>query len=830
MANNESTGGKPTDMPIVLITGAAGNIGSALARALKSDYYTVGMDIAPCDAVDAHYEFDITSSDSVQGSLNNFAGRYGRDIAAVVHLAAYFDFTGEDHPAYQAVNVDGTRNLMNSLADFKVERFIYSSTMLVHEPQDPGTRITEETPIAPPWIYPRSKAETEAVIREHAGAMPYTMLRLAGLYDDKTCVPTLSHQIARIYEQTLKSHLYAGDTGIGQSCIHQDDMIDAFCRTIERRDRLPARNEILVGEDKADSYESLQNRVGELIHGADKWATLTVPAPVAKAGAWLEEKTEPIVPDDFDKGEKPFIRPFMIDRANDHYELDITRAREQLGWKPSHRFIEDVEKIVDKLKSDPKDWYEANGITPPDWVEEAHQQDSDPQELLERHEEQSRNRHRRNLWAHFANMVLGAWLVTSPPILGYQSSGMAYSDTIAGLALVLFGFVSLSRRQAWARWVCAAIGFWLLFAPLVFWTESAAAYLNGTLIGMLAIGFAAAVRPVPGVSPVAAMTGPTTPPGWDNNPSSWFQRLPVIMLALVGFFISRYLAAYQLGHIDALWDPFFQGTRDLGLNGTEDIVTSSISEAWPVPDAGVGGIVYALEILIGMIGATHRWRSMPWVVASFGVLIVPLGVVSISFIIIQPVLIGTWCTLCLMTAAVMLLQIAYAFNEFVATGQFLKRRHKAGAPVLKIFFVGDTDEGATERPVDDFDQAPGTLISKAFSTGVNLPWNLAACMLIGAWLMLTRVTLGNEGAVADWDHLVGSLVITLAVLSMAGSARPLRLLMIPMAVVLFFTPLIHTVSTLSVVSSILCGAAIIALSLRRGPVPGTYGAWNRLLV
>ena len=32
---------------------------------------------------------------------------HGSRIASVVHLAAYFDFTGEDNPLYQSVNVDG---------------------------------------------------------------------------------------------------------------------------------------------------------------------------------------------------------------------------------------------------------------------------------------------------------------------------------------------------------------------------------------------------------------------------------------------------------------------------------------------------------------------------------------------------------------------------------------------------------------------------------------------------------------------------------------------------------------------------------------------------
>ncbi|MEX1056642.1 MAG: DNA polymerase III subunit epsilon, partial [Natronospirillum sp.] len=163
---------------------------------------------------------------------------------------------------------------------------------------------------------------------------------------------------------------------------------------------------------------------------------------------------------------------------------------------------------------------------------------------------------------------------------------MAYSDWVAGLLVLVFACVSLSWRWSWARWVCAAAGLWVLFSPLVFATESPAAYLNSTLVGILVIGFAAATRPAPGVSPLAARAGPTTPPGWDNNPSSWRQRMPVIALALVGFFIARYMAAFQLGHIDGLWDPFFSGLGVDGQNGAEAVTRSDVSEAFPVSDAG----------------------------------------------------------------------------------------------------------------------------------------------------------------------------------------------------------------------------------------------------
>lgn len=818
------------DRPLVLITGAAGDIGTALTQSLQPDYRVIGLDMVPAEAADACFEFDLTSADSVQLALQKVAREHGRQLAAVVHLAAYFDFSGEESPMYQAVNLDGTRHLLRALRDFTVARFIYSSTMLVHRSGVPGQKITEDTPIDPGWVYPRSKAETEEIIREEAGDMPYTLLRLAGVYDEHSCVPTLSHQIARIYERNLKSHLYAGDTGVGQAFLHKQDMLEAFRRTIDRRNELPEEGAILIGEEHCDSYEAIQNRVGALLHGEEEWKTISVPAPAAKAGAWAEARAEPVVPNDFDKGEKPFIRPFMIDLASDHYELDTSRARDLLDWQPRHRLFDGLAALVENLKKDPRGWYEANGITPPDWMQEADELGHNPDRLLAQHNEDYQRQHRQSQWAHYLNMAVGAWLITSPPALGYGGTWLAFSDVVAGLALLVFAGMSLSWRNGWARWVCALTGVWLMFAPLVFWTESAAAYLNGTVTGLLAIGLAALVRPAPGVSPVAASSGPTTPPGWDNNPSSWYQRFPIILLALVGFFISRYLAAYQLGHIDAVWEPFFAGTGVEGKNATEEIITSEVSEAWPVPDAGLGGIVYALEVMLGLLGGTRRWRTMPWVVASFGILIVPLGAVSITFIIIQPILIGTWCTLCLIGAGAMLLQIAYACNELVATGGFLLRRHRAGAPILKIFFTGDTDEGRSEPEDDSFQQCgPRRLLRQAFTTGVNLPWNLALCILIGTWLMFTRATLGAEGDMADWDHFVGAVVIAIAVVAMAGAARCLRWLLLPLALVLLITPWVFGVAMPALMASLVCAVALVALTPRRGPIPGQYGEWNRML-
>jgi len=48
---------------------------------------------------------------------------------------------------------------------------------------------------------------------------------------------------------------------------------------------------------------------------------LRLPKAVAAAGAWVQGRLEPVVPDAIDDGEQPFIRPFMVKMADDRLRL-----------------------------------------------------------------------------------------------------------------------------------------------------------------------------------------------------------------------------------------------------------------------------------------------------------------------------------------------------------------------------------------------------------------------------------------------------------------------------------------------------------------------------
>jgi nucleoside-diphosphate-sugar epimerase len=820
------------DKPIVLITGAAGNLGTSTAMALRGDYRVVGMDRDEADVDFPLLRIDLTSDDSVELAFRKFRDAHGSRIASVIHLIAFFDFSGEPNPLYAAVNVDGTRRLLRALQGFDVEQLVYASTILVHAPCEPGERIDERTPIDPRWEYPKSKAAAEAVVREQHGRIPYVILRLAGVYDEKSTVPTMAQQMARIYERDLTSHMYSGDTRVGQSMLHRDDLLDALRLAVDRRAQLPETTELLIGEPDALGYDALQDELGRLFHGADDWLTLRVPKTVAAAGAWAQHKLEAVVPDAIDEGEKPFIKPFMVRMADDHYALDVRKARDVLGWQPRHRLEDELPAMVRAVKDDPASWYERHKIDPPDWIATADELGHDSGDLAARHGALVRRELRANRWAHLANVGLGTWLVTQPPLIGVAEPGLRGAELVLGVAVMIFAALALSWRLQWSRWVCAALGALVMAAPFLFSTANAAAYLSDTLVGGLIFGFAVCTKPDVGPSPLAALTGPQVPAGWSYNPSTWTQRLPIILLAVVGLYVSRYLAAYQLGHVDGVYEPFFEGSPADPKNGTEEIITSWVSEAWPVSDAAVGGYTYALEILTGLVGSRVRWRTMPWLVVLFGLMIAPLGVVSIFFIIIQPILLGTWSTLALLGAAAMLVQIPYSLDELLASVQFIRRRARAGSRWLVVAFRGDTDEEprrAVSRAVDELDASPAAIARDALAGGVSLPWNLALAGLLALSLLFTRVLLGADGSLANAHHLCGALVLTVISIAAAEVARPARYLNGVLGAALVAVPFIYGADLETTAFTIAVGIGIAALSVRRGAVRGRYGAWSRLL-
>lgn len=419
-------------------------------------------------------------------------------------------------------------------------------------------------------------------------------------------------------------------------------------------------------------------------------------------------------------------------------------------------------------------------------------------------------------WAHaVATIILGAWLITSPSALDYGSTPLAWSDVISGAVIIVLATLTVVRRSTWAPWGNSLVGVWLLFAPLVFPAPTAAAFVNDTLAGALVIAF---VLLMPGMPGMRMLPGPDRPPGWSYNPSSWPQRAPVIALAFVAFFLSRQMAAYQLGYTTIVWEPFF-------TPGTAAILTSDVSKAFPISDAGLGAVAYLVEALMGFMGDKQRWRTMPWMVMFFGILVVPLGLVSIILIILQPVAVGTWGTPPLLAALAMLAMIALTLDEVVAMLVFLAHARREGQPLWRTFWLGGT---LAEAGPDPASVRPDGVTVKAMVWGVALPWNLLASIALGLWVMASPAILGTAANAAHSDHIVGALVVTVTMVALADVGRRARFINVLFGAWLIAAPwLLDGGTTAATVSGVVVGALLIALSLPRGPVRDSYGSWNR---
>jgi nucleoside-diphosphate-sugar epimerase len=113
---------------------------------------------------------------------------------------------------------------------------------------------------------------------------------------------------------------------------------------------------VLLGEPEPLTYDELQHQFGRLLHNED-WETAQIPKIMAKTGAWVQDAM-PLIDD-------PFIKPWMIDFADDHYALDISRASKLLGWEPHHSLRETLPSMIAAFKRDPLAWYREHNLDPP---------------------------------------------------------------------------------------------------------------------------------------------------------------------------------------------------------------------------------------------------------------------------------------------------------------------------------------------------------------------------------------------------------------------------------------------------------------------------------
>lgn len=157
-------------MAVALVTGAAGAVGSVVARRLRDEGYEVRAMVRRAGSARIEGAREVVADLGDPAALA--AAARGADVC--VHCAAVIS---ADLDECRRMNVDGTRDLIDALGG---ARLVHISTVSVYDLRgtQPGEEIDERAPAAasPKFAYGRSKADAEALVLATGAA---TILRPA---------------------------------------------------------------------------------------------------------------------------------------------------------------------------------------------------------------------------------------------------------------------------------------------------------------------------------------------------------------------------------------------------------------------------------------------------------------------------------------------------------------------------------------------------------------------------------------------------------------------------------------------------------------------------
>ncbi len=302
----------------------------------------------------------------------------------------------------------------------------------------------------------------------------------------------------------------------------------------------------------------------------------------------------------------------------------------------------------------------------------------------------------------------------------------------------------------------------------------------------------------------------TIPPGWTANPSALRRRQILAVLATIGMLTAGYLALYQIGVVSTVWEPFFG-------HGSKTILNSGLSRAIPVPDAFLGAAAYFSDALLALVGREDRWWSNPWFVLANGATSIGLGLAATVLLIIQPLVYGNYCTLCIFSAFISINLVGPMMAETLAALQYLGRKYTEPTSRQK--------EQDVEKPGrSDYPSAR----NQHEAEGLRLRHLIGAG--IGLWLMASPAVIGFAGYARADMRLVGPIVFVLSILSVWPATRWFSRLNAFAGLWLMIGSILLQAPHLLVFSNIMVGAVLVAISIFPGnAAPQTNGGWIGIL-
>jgi nucleoside-diphosphate-sugar epimerase/2-polyprenyl-3-methyl-5-hydroxy-6-metoxy-1,4-benzoquinol methylase len=169
----------------VLITGGTGFIGSQLALACVAHGENVRVfaqkntsaERQNCRELEQHgitiVEGSVTDPDAVARACDG--------VNVIYHLAAAQHEANVPDEHYYDVNVEGTRNMLETAVEKGASRFVHGSSIGVYGISNNGP-VRDDSPLEPDNIYGITKLEGEKVVREFFDKLPIAIVRISETY------------------------------------------------------------------------------------------------------------------------------------------------------------------------------------------------------------------------------------------------------------------------------------------------------------------------------------------------------------------------------------------------------------------------------------------------------------------------------------------------------------------------------------------------------------------------------------------------------------------------------------------------------------------------
>jgi dihydroflavonol-4-reductase len=311
--------GEPrTPRSTVLVTGASGFLGSAIAVALRARGHAVRVLARPSsprtnlNAADVVCEGDLRDRASLAAAL--------KGARFLFHAAADYRLWARNPEEIQQSNVEGTRLIMEEALSAGVERIVYTSSVATLKLTD-GAPSTEDNPLADGegiGVYKRSKVAAERLVEAmiRRDGLPAVIVNPSTPIGPRDVRPTPT---GRIIVEAASGRMPAFvDTGLNLA--HVDDVAAGHIAALGRG-RIGERY-ILGGANVflADMLADIAGLVGRRL------PTVKLPRTALYPIAYGAELLATF------RGVEPFLTMDGLRMARHHMFFDDSKARRELGY------------------------------------------------------------------------------------------------------------------------------------------------------------------------------------------------------------------------------------------------------------------------------------------------------------------------------------------------------------------------------------------------------------------------------------------------------------------------------------------------------------------